>query len=200
MSFVLILEGFRMLKNRLFLSLAAVGIVSLALALHADDSGTAADVEKANEPSTGPSLTVDEARNQARLLQTTYEATLHVMHRHYFDADEKDTIPAKALEDVFKLADEGTGRSTRWIAVSTPAMNVDNKPQEGFEEAAAEALRSGEKEYESLEGSIYHRAGAIKLFASCLRCHESGLTKQITKDRVAGFVMSIPIQDEQDSK
>jgi hypothetical protein len=188
------------LKSRLFLSFAAVGTVSAALTLYADAPAKDESTSAAKEPSPQRPLTVDEARNQARLLQTTYEATLHVMHKHYFDAEEKVTIPAKALEDVFKLTDEGTGRSTRWIAVSTPAMNVDHKPQAGFEETAAEALRSGEKEYESIEGNVYRRAGSIKLFASCLRCHESGLTKQITKDRVAGFVMSIPIEDEQVSK
>ncbi len=145
-------------------------------------------------------MTVDQAREQARLLQTTYEATLHVIHRRYFDADEKQMIPAKALEDVFRLVDEETGRTTRWIAVSTPAMNVDNTPKEGFEEAAAEALRSGQKEFESVEGNVYQRAGSIKLFASCLRCHESGLTKQITKDRVAAFVMTFPLRDEKTSK
>jgi hypothetical protein len=147
------------------------------------------------EPAGAERLAVEEARAQAKLLQTTYEATLHVIHRHYFDAEEKETIPAKALEDVFRLADEGTGRSTRWISVSTPAMNVDHKPQPGFEEAAAEALKSGQKEFESVEAGVYHRAGSIRLFASCLRCHESGLTKQITKERVAGFVTSFPIRD-----
>lgn len=188
-----------MLKSRLFLPFVAVGTVSAALTLYADPPAKDESKSAAKEPSPPP-LTVDEARNQAKLLQTTYEATLHVMHRHYFDIDEKKTIPAKALEDVFKLTDEDTGRSTRWIAVSTPAMNVDHEPQAGFEQAAAEALRSGEKEYESVEGNVYRRAGAIKLFASCLRCHESGLTKQITKDRVAGFVMSIPVRHDQSSK
>jgi len=182
-----------MLKSRLFLSLAAGGIISTALVLHADAPAVS---ESEASIETSPSLTVEEARQQARLLQTNYEATLHVIHRRYFDADEKQMIPAKALEDVFRLVDEGTGRSTRWIAVSTPAMNVDNKPQPGFEEAAAEALRSGQKEFETVEGNVYHRAGAIKLFASCLRCHESGLTKQITKDRVAALVMTIPLRDK----
>ncbi len=141
-------------------------------------------------------VTVAEARGRARLLQATYEATLHVIHRRYFDRDEKETIPARALEDVFRAADEGTGRTTRWISVSTPAMNVDHKPREGFETQAAAVLGSGEEEYEAVEDGVYRRAGAVTLFASCLRCHESGLTQRISKQRVAALVVAMPVLPE----
>src|SRR5688572_2693339 len=105
-------------KYRLLLSLVVGGVISAALTLSANPP---ADQESDATPTElSPTMTVDEAREQARLLQTTYEATLHVIHRRYFDADEKQMIPAKALEDVFRLVDEETGRTTRWIAVSTP--------------------------------------------------------------------------------
>lgn len=150
--------------------------------------------EKANveiEP-----LTVEEARRQAVLLQNTYEATLHVMHRRYFDADEKDVIPARALEDIFDLVDEETGGTTGWIAVNTPAMNVDHEPKTEFEVQAVEVLNQGERVHEAVIDGTYHRAGAVTLFGSCLKCHLSALTKQVQKERVAALVVRLPVQAE----
>lgn len=141
-------------------------------------------------------IAVEEARGRARLLHDAYESTLHVIHRRYFDADEKDAIPARALEDVFKSVDEANGTTTRWIAVNTPPMNVDHAPREGFETDAAAALGEGRTEFEAVEGETYRRAGAVRLFASCLKCHESGLTKQIRKERVAALVIRLPLRTD----
>ena len=176
-------------------SAAAAGVMTVAVVLSEEPPA-----EKPAGPAEGATavqqVTVEEARGRARLLQSTYEATLHTVHRHYFDADEKDTIPARALEEVFRSADDGTGRSTRWIAVNTPPMNVDHAPREGFEAQAAKALGAGSEEYEAVEDGVYRRAGALTLFASCLRCHESGLTQQIGRRRVAALVVGIPLRSE----
>lgn len=149
-----------------------------------------------NSASAAEKLSLPETRRQARLLQDTYEATLHVMHRRYFDADEKDVIPARALEDVFALVDEETAGTTRWIAVNTPAMNVDHEPKTDFEKEAAKALAEGNREHEQVIDGMYHRAGAVTLFGSCLKCHLSGLTKQVQKERVAALVVRLPVQEE----
>ena len=139
---------------------------------------------------------VEEARRQARLLHSTYEATLHVMHRRYFDADEKEVIPARALEDIFDLMDEETGGTTRWIAVNTPAMNVDHEPKTLFEKQAVEMLTAGERDHEAVADGMYHRAGAVTLFGSCLKCHLSALTQQVQNERVAALVVRLPIREE----
>lgn len=144
----------------------------------------------------GGDPTVAEARAQARLLQSTYDASLRAIHRKYFDADEKEAIPARVLEDVFLEVDAGTGRTSRWISVNTPAMNVEHEPRDEFEKQAAEALSSGVGEFEEVRNGVYRRAGEVHLVASCLKCHLSSLTRQVQKDRVAALVISMPIRDE----
>ena len=176
--------------------LAAVAATGLCVGITALFAGTPGEGGDAPPPpmKSAESLSVAEARGRARLLQRTYETTLQTIHRRYFDADEKDAIPAKALEDVFEEADAGTGRTTRWIAVNTPPMNVDHTPGEGFEKRAAEALSAGVTEFEAVDDGVYHRAGAVRLGASCLKCHLSALTKQVTTPRVAAIVISIPVE------
>ena len=139
-------------------------------------------------------LTVAEARRQAKLLHEVYVTTLHTVHRTYFDEDSRDTIPARALENVFHDIDRETGGKTRWIAVNTPAMNIDHKPEPGFEKDAARQLAKGEREFEKIEDGVYRRAGAISLFAGCTKCHLSGIRPQQNVRSVAGLVISIPVK------
>ncbi|MGZ0164995.1 MAG: c-type heme family protein [Planctomycetales bacterium] len=141
-----------------------------------------------------PKLTVAEARRQSRLLHDTYVATLHTVHRQYFDKDERETIPARALEEVFRQVDAETGGKTRWISVNTPAMNIDHRPKAGFEKDAARQLSKGEREFERVEDGTYFRAGAVSLFAGCTKCHLSGLRPQQRVRSVAGLVMSVPVE------
>ncbi|MBI2480315.1 MAG: DUF3365 domain-containing protein [Planctomycetia bacterium] len=141
-----------------------------------------------------PELTVDEARRQAKLLHSTYEATLHTVHREYFRESGRTPIPARVLEEVFYWVDEETHGETRWIAVNTEAMSIDHNPKSEFEKQAAKVLATGEEEFEQIENGMYRRAGAITLFATCLKCHESSLTQLRTKRRVAGLVINIPVK------
>ena len=152
--------------------------------------------EKAAPKKVAPKLTVSEARRQSRLLHDTYVATLHTVHRIYFDKDERETIPARALEEVFRQVDVETGGKTRWISVNTPAMNIDHKPKEGFEKDAARQLAKGDREFERVEGGTYFRAGAVSLFAGCTKCHLSGLRRQQNVRSVAGLVMSVPVEKQ----
>ena len=52
------------------------------------------------------------------------------------------------MEEVFRQIDAEIGGKTRWIAVNTPAMNIDHSPQEGFEKDAARELKQGKHEFE----------------------------------------------------
>lgn len=150
----------------------------------------------AADADSGTATNVAAARQEAMLLQKTYISTLQMMHRRYFDEDERHPIPARTLEEVFEEVDRGTERKSRWIAVNTPAMNIDHEPQPGFETAAVEALSEGKTSFEQVEDGVYRRAGVVPLTGGCLKCHVSSLSKQVTQPKVAGFVIAIPVQSE----
>ena len=81
-------------KLRPRLSLIALCVVSgLCLAFLTTSSN--GESQKADK------LTVPEARRQTKLLHDTYIATLHTVHRSYFDNDKREIIPARAMEEVF---------------------------------------------------------------------------------------------------
>ena len=116
------------------------------LSTSSKSSSDAKDNDGGEKPQkAAPKLTVAEARRQSRLLHNTYIATLHTVHRQYFDEGERETIPARAMEEVFRQVDAETGGKTRWISVNTPAMNIDHKPKDGFENDAALQLAKGER-------------------------------------------------------
>ncbi|MBC8355473.1 MAG: hypothetical protein H8E66_26140 [Planctomycetes bacterium] len=176
-------------------ALGAFAILSgilLVARLHAD-SPTKPAQDEPEKPA--PELTVSEARRQAKLLHNTYEATLHTVHREYFREGGRTPIPSRVLEDVFYWVDQETHGETRWIAVNTEAMSIDHNPESDFEKQAAKVLATGKEDFELIEDGMYYRAGAVTLFASCLRCHETVLSQQRSKRRVAGLVISIPVKD-----
>lgn len=174
--------------------LLSVLATSLALGIPSRDEPQAANaVTTATDanPNVMPA-TIDEARRQAILLHQTYHATLLVVHREYYDEDERDTLPARAFEDVFTEIDARTKGKTRWISVNAPAMNVDHQPKAGFESAAAIALSNGSAAVETVSEGTYRRAAGIPLLASCSKCHQSGLSHR-RKGRMAGLVISLPL-------
>lgn len=188
------------MSNRVHIALAlstAIACGLFAVTSFAEPPKTSTDEaapsqdETADEP-----LTVEEARRQSRLLERTYVTTLRMMHRRYFDEDERHPIPARTLEEVFKEVDAGTQRTTGWLAVNTPAMNVDHEPEPGFETDAVEALSDGKEAFERVENGVYRRAGAVPLAGGCLKCHVSALTKRVSTPRIAAFIVSMPVQEE----
>lgn len=138
-------------------------------------------------------ISEDEARGRAELLHTMYLRTLHTMHREYFRDNDRLTVPSRALEGVFSSVDRRSGGKTRWIAVNAPAMNIEHKPSTAIEKEAALALKGGESVYEKVVDGVYHRVGAITLFASCTRCHLGALANQRPGRRVAGLAISLPL-------
>jgi hypothetical protein len=123
-----------------------------------------------------------------------YSSTLDVMHHRYFRSD-RATLPARALEDVFKDIEAETNIQARWIAVSTTAMSIHHEPETEFEKKAARQIAAGEGEFEQVQGGVYQRAGVIPLKAGCVGCHAGPLSAANAKTpKFAGLVIRIPMK------
>ncbi|MCA9015915.1 MAG: DUF3365 domain-containing protein [Planctomycetaceae bacterium] len=139
-------------------------------------------------------LSVNAAREQARLLHDALHSTLLVVHRKYYREDEKLPIPSSVLDDVFEEMQETRKISFRWISVNAEAMNIDHEPKTEFEKQAAEALSSGKKEFEQVEKGVYRHVGTICLPSQCLKCHMPN--RRSTETRFAGLIISLPVSEK----
>lgn len=135
--------------------------------------------------------TVEEARSRARILHETIHGALQIMHRDYFDPDDKHNIPSNSLEEVFEELARRSGVQIRWIGVNAKIMNKRHTPEDAFERRAATALASGNEEFEEIEKQRFRYAGAIPLHNVCLKCHVPYRTS--LEDRTAGLVISVPL-------
>ncbi len=178
--------------------IALAGTLCVTAVLFADPFGTAPKSDtKENPSSTEKSddekrVSVEVARERAKLSHNIYVATLDVIHHRYFRND-RASVPARALEDVFVEVAREENIQARWIAVNARAMSVNHEPKDEFEKQAAKAIAAGKGEYELVEKGVYRRAEGISLMnRGCLICHlgfgASGKTK-----RFAGLVISIPV-------
>lgn len=192
-----------------------IGAMCVALAMSAEPEGQApgepdpkqpaAEQPAAEQPAdaTEPAqaaeeakpLSVEAARERAKLMHEMYHATLHVMHDHYFH-DSRAVVPARALEDVFEEMAFSRKVEAKWISVNTRAMSLRHEPESEFEKKAAEEIGAGKEEYERIENGYYQRAAAIQLTAGCVNCHV-GFFKQPPKSpRFAGLVIRVPVSDQ----
>ena len=146
----------------------------------------------AEEPETAPAQSVDEARGRAQLLYEMVNGALQVMHRDFFDPDDKDRIPSRALEEVFEVMAETRNVELRWLAANAKIMNDDHEPKDDFEKRAVTALAKGAEEFESVEGGKYRYVGLIRLHNECLKCHVPLRTS--LEDRAAGVAISMPFK------
>ncbi|MCH8044789.1 MAG: DUF3365 domain-containing protein [Planctomycetes bacterium] len=169
--------------------LILVAIAGLSIASF---SATAADDAKKPPADQEKRLTVAQARDRAELMHMVYAATLEAIHHHYFN-DAKDTVPARAMEDVFAEISRETKIDARWIAVNAKAMSIHHKPKDDFEKSASAAIRAGKGHFERVEDGRYRRAGAIRLENSCLVCHQPSNLSPKTK-RYAALVISMPVK------
>jgi hypothetical protein len=175
--------------------LAGAAVVFCAgLALNADPPRTH-DKAPAEKPDAPRPISVAEARERAKLMHEIHAATLEALHHHFFRR-ERAVLPARAMEDVFAEVDRQTKIKTRWIAVNTPAMSVDHKPETEFEKEAAEELARGKPAYDRVVKGVYHRASAIPLGSGCVACHVRLAAPPTKIPRVAGLVISIPVKDK----
>jgi hypothetical protein len=157
----------------------------------------AESVEDGNQDKKQPAqkLSVAQARERATLTHQLYSATLDTMHQSYF-INERAAVPARVMESMFTEVERRENIKARWIAVNARAMSVDHEPKTDFEKQAAEEIASGKVAYERVENGVYQRAGSISLMNhGCLTCHV-GFGKKNTKDRFAGLIISIPVNEK----
>lgn len=173
----------------------AVLLAGAALALVvADEKSTPAPAPAATPASTpaAESAALPAARQQARLAHQIYAASLDVIHERYF-RDDRSTVPARALEDVFSEVARQTRIDARWIGVNARTMSINHEPKDDFEKAAAKAIAGGKREYEAVENGVYRRAEAVPLAVGCLTCHGSfGMVPKTP--RFAALVVKMPLE------
>jgi hypothetical protein len=190
------------------LSAGVISLASLLLVRSALSDEPTADLRPANRKAGGPKQTttpqresiprvsLEVARDRAKLLHEVYASTLDVMHRRYFHGD-RAIVPARAMEDVFSDMKRQYHVEADWIAVTLKAMSIDHEPETAFEKKAAEEIKSGKIEVESIDAGYYRRAVAIPLTGGCISCH-GGLFRQSTRKPFAGLVISIPVTGSDD--
>ncbi|MFM9115633.1 MAG: hypothetical protein ACKOU6_05670, partial [Planctomycetota bacterium] len=91
--------------------LSIVGLITLGvtyLAVGAEPHPDASGSDAATAVDSSPRLSLAAARERAQLLHTIYSTSLAVIHERYFHG-ERASVPARALEDVFR----GVERETR---------------------------------------------------------------------------------------
>jgi len=138
-------------------------------------------------------VSVDVARDRAKLMHDIYAATLDVMHHRYFHR-ERAVVPARAMEDVFSQIERKSQTKARWFAVNLKPMSLDHKAETDFEKKAARTLSTGKEEFEAVQDGYYRRATPIALTGGCLSCH-GGLSRQSSdKPKYSGLVISIPVR------
>jgi cytochrome c553 len=175
-----------------------VGLFVLASGIHgviavsAEPTTGAADSAGPAEPKP---VSLDVARDRAKLLHEVYTATLDVMHTRYFHG-ERAIVPARALEDVFAEIERKSQVKARWIAVNTKAMSISHEPKGEFEKDAAAALAKGESEFEQIEKGEYRRAAPILLHSECVSCHTAFFTQAPKTPRYAGLIIRLPVVEK----
>ncbi|TWT57274.1 hypothetical protein KOR42_06330 [Thalassoglobus neptunius] len=159
-------------------------------------SAQAEDVEPAKSAITHKESVHEEnvahARRLASILFESVHGSLQVMHRDLFREDESLSIPSRSLEDVFSVLNRKYNVELRWLAVDTPAMNIDHEPSSEFEKQVVRHLRTQETSFESIEGNRFHYAGRIRLSTTCLGCHVP--RRSDNDDRFAGLLMTFDLQ------
>ena len=144
-------------------------------------------------------VSVEVARDRAKLMHDIYDATLEVMHHRYFHGD-RATVPARAMEDVFSYIQRKSKTEARWISVNLKPMSLDHEPETDFEKQAAKTLATGKSDVEKIEDGYYRRATPIPLTGGCLSCHGGLARKPSEKPKFAGLVISIPVHADVDKR
>jgi hypothetical protein len=172
-----------------------IACFSISAAAWGEDPVGDETVASSADPPPAARLSIEAARERAKLMHQIYAATLDAMHHYYFHAN-KAVIPARAMEDVFADVAHASQANARWIAVNTKAMSIDHEPDTEFEKAAAAELAAGKVAFERIEEDTFRRATPIPLTAGCIGCHAGAFTKPSSLPRVAGLVISIPVHKE----
>lgn len=141
-------------------------------------------------------VTVEAARERAKLTHSIYATTLEAMHHHYFFHDRAN-VPARVMEDMFADIARQENIKAKWIAVNAKAMSIDHEPEGEFEKQAVKEISAGKPTYERVEKGVYRRAFAVSLMNNgCLGCHLGFGANDNKKPRFAGLVISIPVKQD----
>ncbi len=140
------------------------------------------------------SVTIELAKDRARLMSGIYLATLDVMHDRYFHRD-RSVLPARAMEDIFAEIGRQSKMEAKWIGVSLKPMSITHEPKTEFEKRASKELHHGKQDSEVVEDGFYRRATAVPLGSNCIGCHSGQLGEPPKTPSFAGLVISIPIVD-----
>ena len=161
-----------------------------------DEKSEATKATKKKKTNEQRLVTVKEARERAKLAHNIYATTLEAMHHYYFFND-RSSVPARVMEDMFKDIEQQENIKAQWIAVNAKAMSIDHKPEGEFEVQAAKEIGAGKLEYERVEKGVYRRAVSISLNNNgCLGCHLGFSANKNKKERFAGLILSIPVKQE----
>lgn len=144
-------------------------------------------------PPVKPPPPLEEAKTRARLLHSSFGATLDAVHRDFFRRNESRVIPSESLEEVFKAMEKEWGITLRWLAADATAMNVDHKAKDDFQKEALRKITAGEKEVLAVEHGTLRFAGSIVLRNECLKCHVKD--RQSLEDRFAALEIRMPVQN-----
>lgn len=136
----------------------------------------------------------EEALSRARWLHETIHGALQVMHRNYFGQDDTVILPSQSLDEVFEEMERRWSVQIRWLGVNA-TKGKDHEPKDGFEEAAAAALKEGAAEFDKVQGGRFRYVGAIRIQNECLKCHVPYRTS--LEDRVAGLAITFPLRPAQ---
>ncbi len=155
-------------------------------------ASSAATESKQDSPTEHNQLSVDVARDRAKVTQDIYAATLAMLHERYFHRD-RAVLPARAMQDIFAAIERQSRVEARWISASLPPMSIDHTPKSDFEKRAAKEIAAGKAHTETIEDGFFRRAVAIPLTGGCLGCHEVHGQNHVNQ-QFAGLVVSIPLQ------
>lgn len=179
--------------------LSAAGVLCAAVALYAEPPAGEPGAKPNKPAAKGPQVadedrvSLEVARDRAKLMFDIYSTTLDVIHHRYFHR-EKSVIPARAMEDVFSEIRRQSKAEARWISVNTKAMSIDHEPETDFEKQAAAEIAGGKLEFETVEDGYYRRAGAIPLGGGCISCHGGFFREPSKTPKYAALVISVPVK------
>ncbi len=187
-----------MLHGVMCVSLSLVGIATVS----SDEPAVAkprklqgnATTSSDTESNEDAGLSVEAARDRAKVMHDVYAATLEVLHHRYFHRD-RAIIPARAMQDIFEEIERQSKTEARWISASMKPMSVDHEPTSEFEKRAAKEIAAGTEQLEVVEDGYYRRAGAIPLSDGCVGCHGGFFKPQSKTPKFAGLVISVPIRN-----
>ena len=157
-------------------------------------SGAGKATGEADQTEKIPRVTVDVARDRAKLLHDVYLSTLEVLHDRYFHGD-RAMVPARAMEDIFKDLRRDSHTEARWLAVSLRPMSIDHEPKTEFEIRSAREIKSGKRFVEGIEDGFYRRTAAVSMEGGCVSCHEGMFRQGLSSKKFAGLVISIPVSE-----